>query len=92
MSLRWVAGAPLLSGRPSSITFLERLLSSEHRTADPDEADYFFMPMVGGRCLHSFTFQLNVSVFYGIGGALRGYLGGGVRGVRGCQGVFRVCL
>ena len=48
MCLRRVAGAPLLSGRSSSITFLERLLSSEHRTADPEEADYFFMPMVGG--------------------------------------------
>ena len=24
------------------------LLASEHRTADPEEADYFFMPMVGG--------------------------------------------
>lgn len=35
-------------GRPTSIMFLERLLASEHRTADPEEADYFFIPMVGG--------------------------------------------
>ena len=35
-------------GRPMNIMFLERLLASEHRVADPEEADYFFLPMVGG--------------------------------------------
>ena len=35
-------------GRTSNIMFLERLLSSEHRVADPEEADYFFIPMIGG--------------------------------------------
>jgi len=29
-----------------------------------------------GRGLHSFTFQLNISAFHGIGGAFWGYLGG----------------
>jgi len=33
--------------------------------------------------LHSFTFQLNVSAFYGIGGAFRGTEGAFTR----CQGV-----
>lgn len=35
-------------GRPMNIMFLERLLASEHRVANPEEADYFFIPMVGG--------------------------------------------
>lgn len=35
-------------GRPINIMFLERLLASEYRTANPEEADYFFLPMVGG--------------------------------------------
>jgi len=39
---------------------------------------------IGGRGLHSFTVQLNVSAFCGIGGALKGCLGG----VRGCWGVL----
>jgi hypothetical protein len=42
-----------------------------------------------GRGLHSFTFQLNVSASYGIGGAFRGYFGGVYEvsgGVRGCLG------
>jgi len=46
--------------------------------------------MLEGRGLHSFSFQLNVSAFCGIGGAFRGYLwgvyevSGGVRGCLGC--------
>ena len=32
--------------------------------------------MIAGRGLHSSTFQLNVSAFYGIGGAFRVYLWG----------------
>jgi len=42
--------------------------------------------MVWGRGLRSFTFRLNLSAFCGIGGALRGCLGG----VWGCLGVCRV--
>ncbi|KAK3252456.1 hypothetical protein CYMTET_38245 [Cymbomonas tetramitiformis] len=34
-------------GRLSSIMFLDRLLSSKFRTADPSQADYFFVPQVG---------------------------------------------
>jgi len=36
-----------------------------------------------GRGLHAFTFRLNVSAFYGIGGAPGGY-SGGVYEVSGC--------
>jgi len=48
-----------------------------------------------GRGLHSSTFQLNLSAFYGIGGALRGCVArarveGLTGGVQGVQGVF-VC-
>ena len=39
------------------------------------------------RGLHSFTFQLNLSALYEIGGARRGC----VARVKGCEGVFRVC-
>ena len=39
------------------------------------------------RGLYSFTSQLNLSALYGIGGARRGC----AAGVRGCQGVFRLC-
>ena len=35
---------------------------------------------VPGRALHSSTFRLNLSAFYGIGGARRGY----VARVKGC--------
>ena len=49
---------------------------------------------VGGRGLHSFTSQLNLSAFYGIGGVRRdcvaGVLKGFLGGVFGVQGVF-VC-
>ena len=38
----------------------------------------------GGRGLHSFTSQLNLSAFYGIGGARRGC-------VARVKGVCRVC-
>ena len=38
-----------------------------------------------GRGLHSSTFQLNLSAFYGIGGARRGC-------VARFKGVFRVCM
>ena len=34
-----------------------------------------FAQDITGRGLHSFTFQLNVSTLYGIGGASRGCLG-----------------
>ena len=42
-----------------------------------------------GRGLHSFTFQLNVSAFCGIGGAFRGSFrgcSGVLGGMRGCAG------
>jgi hypothetical protein len=62
---------------------------------DEDDDDYF-----GGRGLHSFTFQLNVSAFCGIGGALTVCLGFILRvfrrcrwllgGVGGLKGVCRV--
>ena len=39
---------------------------------------------LGSRGLHSFTFQLNVSALYGIGGARRGC-------VARVEGMFRVC-
>jgi len=43
-----------------------------------------------GRGLHSSTFRVNLSAFCGIGGALRGCLGG-VRGLPGAiKGVFCV--
>jgi len=41
----------------------------------------------GWRGLHSFTSQLNLSAFYGIGGGRRGC----VAVLRGCKGVFRRC-
>jgi hypothetical protein len=44
-----------------------------------------------GRGLHSFTLQLNVSAFYGIGDAFMGYLGGVYEvpgGVRWCVRVI----
>ena len=46
--------------------------------------------------MHSFTSQLNLSAFYGIGGAYRGYVArvvgvlGGCRGCLGCVGCFCV--
>jgi hypothetical protein len=50
------------------------------RTGSPTRS----CPVGGGRPsirgLHSFTFQLNVSAFCGVGGAYRGYIGG-VKGV-----------
>jgi len=39
-----------------------------------------------GKGLHSSTFRLNVSAFYGKGGAIRGCVGG----VMGDEGLFRV--
>ena len=42
-----------------------------------------------GGGLHSFTSQLNLSVFYGIGGARRGCVAR-VKGVLGCVGCLRV--
>jgi len=63
-------------------------------------ADMKCGPNNGGRGLHSFTFQLNVSAFCGIGGALRvcselilrvfGRCRGVLWGVEGLKGVFRV--
>jgi hypothetical protein len=50
-------------------------------------------PFVGGRCLHSFTSQLNLSAFYGIGGGRKGSsarVKGVLGGVKGVKGVF-VC-
>jgi hypothetical protein len=44
--------------------------------------------MIPGRGLHSFTFQLNLSAFCGIGGAWRGYL----RGVHEVLGGIMECL
>jgi hypothetical protein len=44
---------------------------------------------VGGRGLHSPTFQLNLSASYGIGGAPRGCVTL-VKGVLGCVGCFLV--
>ena len=44
--------------------------------------------VVLGRGLHSFTFQLNVSAFCGIGGALRVCLGVILRVFRRCRGVL----
>jgi len=44
-----------------------------------------------GRGLHSFTFQLNVSAFCGIGGAFRGCLGLGFE-VEGVLGGVRVYI
>ena len=46
------------------------------------------------RGLHSSTFRLNLSALYGIGGARRACVArveSALGGVRGCQGVFRVC-
>jgi TPR repeat protein len=43
-----------------------------------------------GRGLHSFTFQLNVSAFCGIEGALRVCLGVILRVFRECRGVLGV--
>lgn len=31
---------------PESVRFLERLLGSAHRTADPEEADFFYLPLL----------------------------------------------
>jgi hypothetical protein len=47
-----------------------------------------FIEYVFGRGLHSSTFRLNVSAFYGIGGALRDYLGVVLRVLRSCRGVL----
>jgi hypothetical protein len=49
------------------------------------------METAAGRGLHSFTFRLNVSNFCGIGGALRGCLGGVYEVFRGCLGGDRGC-
>jgi len=49
----------------------------------------FWMEAPHGRGLHSSTFRLNVSAFYGIGGALRDSLGVVLRAFRRCWGVFR---
>ncbi|KAK3248619.1 hypothetical protein CYMTET_41919, partial [Cymbomonas tetramitiformis] len=35
--------------RPIGYAFMERMLSSRHRTADPLDADYFFVPVVGAK-------------------------------------------
>jgi hypothetical protein len=45
-----------------------------------------------GQGLHSSTFQLNVSALSGIEGAYRGDFGGCLGGVKGYQGVWRVCF
>jgi hypothetical protein len=44
---------------------------------------------LSGRGLQSSTFQLNVSTFYGIGGALRGCFRGNLRGIQVVSGVNR---
>ena len=36
-----------------------------------DDFDEIVADLVAGRCLHSLTSQLNLSAFYGIGGARR---------------------
>ena len=46
-----------------------------------------------GRGLHSSTFRLNLSAFWGIGvriGVVRGWLGGVIGGIEQHQGVLRV--
>ena len=80
----------------------EHCRAMEHRHADikeavelvraAEEVDLAFLldaTSSMGRGLHSFTFQLKVSAFYGIRGAIRGYSWGDYEvlgSFRGCKG------
>ena len=75
------AAANVPAGRRSS----SRAGATAVKDAAPAEDDN----VPTGRGLHSSTFQLNLSVFYGIGGACRGYLAR-IKGVFGVCGCFLV--
>jgi len=62
-----------------------------HNFSDHQKEIYTIKWSPTGRGLHSSTFQLKVSAFFGIGGVFRGYVRGVYevpRGVRGCVRVI----
>jgi len=73
--MRWMTWRAI-SGRPE-------IWALEHPSVGYRQGMHELASLLLGRGLHSSTFRLNVSAFYGIGSAFRGCFTGGVQGVSG---------
>jgi len=82
------AGARVVGVKPHNLVVVAVVAGGEWATQAQDPED---LVRALGRGLHSFTSQLNLGAFCGIGGAHRGCVArvkgvlGGVQGVFGCQ-------